>query len=106
MVSLSEVRNGSSRSGRARLLVAQLQAVERRVAPTLAQEFVVPTGLGHAAILDDEDAIGVDHRVQAVSNHDRGLPLVKVLESALQLALEFGLERGSALVMQDTRCDL
>ena len=86
-----------------RLLIPQLQAVERRVAPALAQQLVVTAGFDHASVLDDEDTIGVDHRVQPVRDHDRRSSLAEMLDGALHLPLGFRIERSGGLVEQDDR---
>src|SRR5215467_11822948 len=104
MVSLSFGRNSSSgcdSDRRARLLVAQLQAIERRVTSPLAQQLVVAAGFGNRTILDHEDSIGVDDGVQAMRDHDRRPPAAKMFDRALHLSLGFGIERRRRLVEQD-----
>ena len=86
-----------------RLLVAQLQAVERGVASALAQQFVMAAGFGDRAVLDDKDAVGIDDGVQPVRDHDRRAALAETLDGALHLPLGFGIERGGGLVEQDDR---
>src|SRR6476620_4314409 len=103
MIFLSVVQNsGGGRDGNRRtgLLIPQLQAVERRVTPVLAQELVVTPRFRHGSFLDDEDAMGVDHGVQAMRNHDRRSPTAKTLDRALHLPLGLGSARGGGLVEQ------
>jgi 2-keto-4-pentenoate hydratase/2-oxohepta-3-ene-1,7-dioic acid hydratase in catechol pathway len=93
MIFLSVVQNsGGGRDGNRRtgLLIPQLQAVERRVAPVLAQELVVTPRFRHGSILDDEDAMGVDHGVQAIRNHDGRSPAAKTLDRALDCIYGYG----------------
>src|SRR6185312_17535428 len=104
MIFLSVVRNsggGCDGNRRTGLLISQLQAVERRVTPVLAQKLVVTSRFRHGPVLDDEDAMGVDHGVQAVRNLDRRSPAAKTLDRALHLPLGLGIERGGGLVEQD-----
>src|SRR5262249_56761380 len=88
---------GGDGDRRARSLLAQLQPVERRVAPTLAQQLVVTPRFDDRSILDDEDAIGIDDGMQAMCDHDRRSPLAEVLDRALDLPLGFGIERSRGL---------
>src|SRR5262249_59971612 len=81
----------------------QLQAVERRVAPTLAQQLVVTTRFDDRSVLDDEDAVSIDDGVQAMCDHDRRSPLAEVLDRALNLTLGLRIERSRRLVEQDDR---
>src|SRR4030088_3134119 len=83
---------------RARRLVPQLQAIERGVAPALAQEIVVTPRFRDGPILDDEDAMGVDHGMEAVRDHDGRSAAAKTLDRALHLPLRFGIERSRRLV--------
>src|SRR6476659_6894070 len=104
MIFLSVGQNsggGGDGDRRAWLLVPELQAIERRVTPTLAQQVVVTSGFTDGPILDDADAVGVDNRMQAVGNHDGRAPAAKTLDRALHLPFRFGIERGGGLVKQD-----
>src|SRR5215467_575529 len=94
---------GGDGDRRARFLFPQLQSVERRVAPALAQQLVVASRFNDRSILDDEDAISIDDGMQAVRDHDRRSPLTEVLDRALNLPLGFGIERSRRLVEQDDR---
>src|SRR4029077_20970154 len=77
-----------------RLLVAQLRAIERCVAPTLAQQLLMPARLRHGAVLDHENAVGIHHRVQPMGDDDGRAPPAKMLDCALHLPLRFRIERG------------
>src|SRR5215510_14685666 len=106
MLALSVVRiSGGGRDGDRRdaLLVAQLQAVERGVASALAQQLVVAAGFRDRPVLDDEDAVGVDYRMQAMRDHDGRPPATEMLDRALHLPFGLGIERRRRLVEQDDR---
>src|SRR3954449_7588988 len=103
MIFLSVVQNsggGCDGNRRAGLLIPQLQAVEGRVTSVLAQKLVMTPRFRHGSVLDDEDAMSVDHGVQAVRNHDRRSPAAKTLDRALHLPLGVGIERGGGLMEQ------
>src|SRR5215510_12255721 len=103
LLSLGNSGGGGDGDRRTRFLHPQLQAVERRVAPTLAQQLVVTPRFDDRSILDDEDAISIDDGMQAMCDHDRRPPLAEVLDRALNLPLGFGIERSRRLVEQDDR---
>src|SRR5215468_3679064 len=93
--------SGGGGDSNGRFLLAQLQAIEGRVTSAPAQQLVVTTRFDDSPILDDEDAVGVHHGMQAVGDDDGRAPLAKVLDGALNLALGFRIERGGCLVEQD-----
>src|SRR5262249_45641124 len=105
MVSLAVV--ATLRSGgdgdRRRLLSPQLQPIERRITTAPGEQLLVTAVFDDGSILDDENAIGINDRVQAMCDHDRRSPLAKVLDRALNLPLGFGIERGGCLIEQDDR---
>src|SRR5262249_43707425 len=106
MFVLPSVRNSSQGCDGdrwARFLLAQLQAVERRVASALAQQLVVTPCFDDRPVLDDEDATGVEAGMRAVRDHDRRSPLAQVLDRAPNLPLGFRIERSRRLVEQDHR---
>src|SRR5713101_3310771 len=94
---------GGNRYASARLLVPELQAVERGVASALAQQFIVPAEFDHAAVLDDEDAIGIHDGMQPMRDHDSRSSATEMLDGALHLPLGFGIERSGGLVQEDDR---
>src|SRR5262249_7982109 len=94
---------GGDGDRRTQLLHPQLQAVERRVAPALAQQLVVTPRFDDRSVFDDEDAVSIDDGVQAMCDHDRRSPLAEVLDRALNLTLGLRIERSRRLVEQDDR---
>src|SRR5262245_36756070 len=103
LLSLGSSGGGGDGDRRAQFLHSQLQAVERRVAPTLAQQLVVTTRFHDRSVLDDEDAVSIYDGVQAMCDHDRRSPLAEVLDRALNLPLGLRIERSRRLVEQDDR---
>ena len=63
-------------------------------------------GFHLGSVLDDEDAIGIDNRVQTVRDHDGRTPLAEVLDCTLHLPLRFRIERCGRFVQQNDRCIL
>ena len=59
------------------------------------------TRFDDCSVLDDEDAVGVHHGMQAMGDHDGRAALAKMFDGALNLALGFGIERGGCLVEQN-----
>src|SRR6185437_5790327 len=88
-----ESGRGGDRDRRARLLLLELEAVERGVAAAFAQQLVVAAGFDDAAVLDDVDAVGMRDGVQAVRDHQRGAALAEMLHRLAHLQLGFGIER-------------
>ena len=88
------------RLARGRLLL-ELQAIERGVAPTLAQQLVVPAGFDDQSALDHENAIGMHDGGETVGDHNRRAPLAQFGDRLLDVALGFGVERRRSLVEQD-----
>src|SRR5262249_26046233 len=103
MVSLAVVATlrGGCDGDRGGILSPQLQPTERGITTAPAQQLLVAAGFDDGSILDDENAIGINDRVQAMCDHDRRSPLAKVLDRALNLPLGFGIERGGCLIEQD-----
>jgi hypothetical protein len=60
----------------------------------------VPAGFDHASILDNEDATGVDDRVQPMRDHNGGSSVIDA-RWRLYLPLGFGIERSSRLVEEN-----
>ena len=55
----------------------------------------------HAAILDHEDAMGVDDRVQPMRDHNGGSSVTKMLDGGCTCRSDFGIERSSRLVEEN-----
>ena len=82
----------------------ELQAIERRIAPALAQQFVMPAGLDHRAVLDKQDAVRMDDGCEPVRDGDRGAAGAQNGERLLHMPLGFRIERRGRLVEQNDRC--
>ena len=102
-VNRAGTHDATAATGDRGLLLLELQAVERRVATALAQQFVVPAGFHHAPIFDHVNAVGMRHRVQTVRDHKRGAALTEMLHRLAHLQLGFGVERSRCFVQQDDR---
>ena len=59
------------------------------------------TGFGDVTGFDHEDAVGVRHSVQPVSDRQCGAALAKVLHGFTYLQFGLGIEGGGRLVEQD-----
>ncbi|GJC82292.1 hypothetical protein ColLi_05130 [Colletotrichum liriopes] len=70
------------------------------VALALLHELLVPALGGDAARLDDEDDVGLAHRVQPVGDGDDSDATCRALQPVLQRPLALGVERARALVEQ------
>src|SRR3954468_13682357 len=66
------LRSGDRDRYRRLWLFLDLEAVERRIATALAQQFVVAAGFDDGTALDDKDAIGVGDGVQPVGDGNGG----------------------------------
>ena len=64
----------------------------------LFKKLVVLSFLGDLAVPDDEDAIHVPHRGQAVGDHQHGLALHQRLEGLLYLRLVLRVCKGAGLI--------
>ena len=86
-----------------RLLLLELQAIERGIAAALGEQFVVAARLDHFAGLDHQDAVGVHDGRKPVRDHDGGAALAQFRDRLLHVIFGFGIERGGGLVEQDDR---
>src|SRR5262245_57485788 len=89
--------------GRCRLLLLELQPIERGVTATFAEQFVMAAALDDGAGLDHQDAVGVHDGGEAVGDYDGGAPFAEFGERLLDVTLGFRIERGGGLVEQDDR---
>src|SRR6185437_2789334 len=62
----------------ARLLMLKMEPVERGVASTLAQQFVVAAGFRYLAALDHMDAVGMRNGVQPMRDGERRAAFAQV----------------------------
>ena len=74
------------------------QLMQPRVQPLARHQFGVRALLGDAALLHDDDAVGVFDGGQAVRDHQRGPVRHQVVERVLHQAFGFVVERGGGLV--------
>ena len=83
--------------------VGELQRGQPGVEAALADELIVPALGDDAALLHDDDAVGAQHRGEAMGDHQGGAAGGKVLERLLHRALGFRVERRGRLVEQQDR---
>ena len=75
-----------------------LQREERGIQTALRYQLIVRPFFDHAALLDDEDAVGHAHRGEAMRNNDRHLLHDKVRKPEKYVVFGAGIERRRGLV--------
>ena len=103
LVNRTTSRSGGCNNRLSRLLLLELKPVKRGITPAPAQEVVVPPRLDGTAVLHDENAIGVRHRMKSVGNRKCRSSLAKSFHCFANLKFRFGIERGRRLVQQNYR---
>src|SRR2546425_4646184 len=86
-----------------RRLAEELQSGEPGVKAALAQELGMRALGDERAALQDDDAVGVLHRGEAVRDRQRGAALLQRLERALDHEFARGIQRTRGLVEQQDR---
>ena len=85
-------------SDRPAALLLVLQAVEGGVEAVAGQELVVAAGFGQAAVVEDQDAVGVADGRQAVGDDDGSAALHEFFDGRLDELLGFGVDAAGGLV--------
>src|SRR5262245_57673524 len=83
------------------LVLLELQLVEHRVAPIVAQQLVVAAGLHDAAAVDHQDAVGMHDGCEPMRDRDGGAAAAELGDRFLHVALGLGVERRGGLIEQD-----
>jgi len=106
----SALRRIYLRSGALRVLgfvvehLAELRLIELTIHTAALEQLVVCTLLGNHAVLDHQDAVGLQNRGQAVRDDDVGAPAHKVLQRVLNGVFGDGVQgRGGLVQNQDAR---
>src|SRR5262245_55619154 len=85
-------------------LPPELEPVEPRVDTVLREQLGVRALLAELALVEHENAVGVEDRAQAVRDHERGAALQEPAERGLDLALGLDVHtRGGLVQDQDAR---
>src|SRR5258705_8594943 len=79
----------------------ELQLMEQRVAPVVAQQLVVLAGLHHMAVVDHQDAVGVHDGGEPMRDRQRGAAAAELCDRLLDVALGLGVERGGCFGAQN-----
>ena len=80
--------------------LVELQGGEVCIEPAGCHQFAVPTALDQAALVDHQDAIGLQHRRQPVRDDQRAAAGHQPVECLLHHPFAFRIERRSRLVEQ------
>src|SRR5579871_3330382 len=92
-------------TGRVNLLIAilgtELEGVELLEDTAEFQQFLEAALFDDAAVLEDDDDIGVENGGEAVGDADAGLADHQFIEGILDEALAFGVQRAGGLVQDE-----
>ncbi len=76
----------------------ELQRGEPRIKPVLPDQGVVRSLRDDAALVEDHDAVGLEHGGQPVSDDEHRAPIQKAIQGLLDEALALRVERALRLV--------
>lgn len=99
----SSITSGECRCNRP-LLVTELQFHQSGIDPIECEQFSMSAFLAKVAMMHDEDAIGLSHRAEAVSDDHRCTPLDQSIDRFLDQCFRLGIDMTGRLVEnQDLR---
>src|SRR5262249_30919484 len=92
------VPGGAGRRSSASAIRRCLEIEELRVSSAERHQLLVPARFDQSALLEDQDAVGLSHRREAVRDEDCRAPVRQLLQTGKQLELGPRIERGRRLV--------